>query len=543
MERQRRQARPARATRRGNDARRGIPPSSISSRSSRGCARARVSLCERPRRSCAMERHGGCMHQALPRRFSLPRSCPPLGRTVLCAKVDETFETAGGTLALGANEFADGTRETSKVTHLSSFRPGGRATHLALCRSGASSRRASGCSTASSTTCVPLSHRADRRAPPPGHLCHPSQLKSRDIGAPWSVALRYPTPAHRRRQRVICFRGHSLAHPRPPPSVFHAHRRLVVALPPSPTSKRAASITEEDLLPGGNPGVPRYRQTRSRFRRHHHRARYSRWKHPGLCPPAVEATAGARERARPPARALQNRPACPAFALPPPTSSWCAVAMRLGGRSPTPSWPTTLVQRLGPRHDQSPCRAHLHRTLLRARRILVTYARYLDQGMLPLTSPWGKGIPRLQHQMDATLWFFRRSPLYGGQRRRHARRRELFQTLGDEVVAWHLRHALWDRRRPGNWPASRRERAHATHLDGCKVGDWVVTPCQESRWRSTRSGITRSATCTPGPGAWEAFHLARAPLTARPTPVGLSNTGFKARFWCPGGYLYDVVDT
>lgn len=110
-----------------------------------------------------------------------------------------------------------------------------------------------------------------------------------------------------------------------------------------------------------------------------------------------------------------------------------------------------------------------------ARSILRTFARYVNQGMLPNRFPDAGETPEY-NTVDATLWYFEALRAYYDATSDEDLVRELFPTLA-EIVDWHCRGT--------------RYQIHLDPTDGllyagepgvqltwmdAKVGDWVVTP-------------------------------------------------------------------
>jgi len=110
-----------------------------------------------------------------------------------------------------------------------------------------------------------------------------------------------------------------------------------------------------------------------------------------------------------------------------------------------------------------------------ARSILRTFARYVDQGMLPNRFPDAGETPEY-NTVDATLWYFEAIRVYHAATNDDALLKELFPVL-KEIVDWHTRGT--------------RYQIHVDSEDGllyagepgvqltwmdAKVGDWVVTP-------------------------------------------------------------------
>jgi predicted glycogen debranching enzyme len=110
-----------------------------------------------------------------------------------------------------------------------------------------------------------------------------------------------------------------------------------------------------------------------------------------------------------------------------------------------------------------------------ARAILKTFAQYVDQGMLPNRFPDAGEIPEY-NTVDATLWYFEAIRAYYSATQDQTLLRELFPVLA-EIIDWHCRGTRYS--------------IHLDFSDGllyagetgvqltwmdAKVGDWVVTP-------------------------------------------------------------------
>lgn len=107
--------------------------------------------------------------------------------------------------------------------------------------------------------------------------------------------------------------------------------------------------------------------------------------------------------------------------------------------------------------------------------ILRTFAHYVDQGMLPNRFP-DEGEKPEYNTVDATLWYFEAVRQYIALTDDLALLRDLFPVLED-IVRWHIKGTRYN--------------IHADHVDGliyagekgaqltwmdAKIGDWVITP-------------------------------------------------------------------
>jgi hypothetical protein len=140
-----------------------------------------------------------------------------------------------------------------------------------------------------------------------------------------------------------------------------------------------------------------------------------------------------------------------------------------------------------------------------AARVLRTFARFVDQGMLPNRFPDEPDTPEY-NTVDATLWWFEAVRATHAATGDDGLLKDLFPVL-ENVVEWHRRGTRYG---IGVDPVDGLLHAgepgvQLTWMDA-KVGDWVSRRASASRWRSMRSGTTR---CAPWPAS-------RADSSARP---------------------------
>jgi predicted glycogen debranching enzyme len=108
-------------------------------------------------------------------------------------------------------------------------------------------------------------------------------------------------------------------------------------------------------------------------------------------------------------------------------------------------------------------------------RILRTFARFVDQGMLPNVFPGAGEIPEY-NTADAALWYVEACRAYVAALGDRAALKELFPVLED-ILAWHVRGTRYGIRldeRDGLLFAG-EPGVQVTWMDA-KIGDWVVTP-------------------------------------------------------------------
>ena len=170
-----------------------------------------------------------------------------------------------------------------------------------------------------------------------------------------------------------------------------------------------------------------------------------------------------------------------------------------------------------------------------AARILRTFAKFVDQGMLPNVFPDAGQTPEY-NTVDASLWYFEAVRQYVAATNDLDFLRELYPVLAD-IVDWHLRGT--------------RYQIHADPEDGllyagepgvqltwmdAKVADWVVTPRIgkpveiNALWLNAVSSMTEFARLLKRPTAGHACLAKRA------------RAGF-ARFWNEAARCcFDVID-
>ena len=174
------------------------------------------------------------------------------------------------------------------------------------------------------------------------------------------------------------------------------------------------------------------------------------------------------------------------------------------------------------------------------RRIVTTFARYVDQGMLPNRFP-DSGAPLNDgdyNTLDASLWYFHAvdalDRLTGG-----GLIAEVFPTLV-EIVDWHVKGTRFGIRVDPTDGLVRADNPQLTWMDA-KVGDWVCTPRDgkpveiAALWHHALQLME----------VWSRL-LGRRMSEARKYSalrVKVADT-FGKRFWNRQlGYLYDVVDS
>jgi predicted glycogen debranching enzyme len=170
-----------------------------------------------------------------------------------------------------------------------------------------------------------------------------------------------------------------------------------------------------------------------------------------------------------------------------------------------------------------------------ARSILLTFARYLDSGMLPNRFPDAGETPEY-NTVDATLWYFEAIRAYHATTRDDDLLRELYPAL-QEIIAWHQRGTRYNIHLDRDGLIYAGEIGSQLTWMDAKVDDWVVTPRMgkpveiNALWYNALQvmvAISRELERS------ESQYAQMAEQTAQ---------GFQ-RFWNQvTGYCYDVLDT
>ncbi|MGG6240784.1 amylo-alpha-1,6-glucosidase [Nodosilinea sp. AN01ver1] len=170
-----------------------------------------------------------------------------------------------------------------------------------------------------------------------------------------------------------------------------------------------------------------------------------------------------------------------------------------------------------------------------ARLILQTFARFLNQGMLPNAFPEDGQAP-YYNTVDATLWYFEALRAYHQATADTALIKDLFPRL-QEVIDWHCkgtRHSIQVDPADGLLSAG-EPGVQLTWMDA-KAGDWVVTPRigkpveVNALWYNALLVMAEFA------------RLLGQPAENYQTMAAQTHQGFQ-RFWNPDlGHCYDVLD-
>ena len=171
-----------------------------------------------------------------------------------------------------------------------------------------------------------------------------------------------------------------------------------------------------------------------------------------------------------------------------------------------------------------------------ARSILRTFARYVQDGLLPNLFPEGQR-KALYHTADATLWYFHALNRYYKVTNDHETLRTLYP-LVRSILDHHIRgtHFGIGVDREDGLLCAGAEGYQLTWMDA-KVGDWVVTPRRgkpveiQALWYNALCCMVQ----------WGAIVGESSDLWA--ALAAQASESFNRRFWHQqGGYLLDVID-
>jgi len=170
-----------------------------------------------------------------------------------------------------------------------------------------------------------------------------------------------------------------------------------------------------------------------------------------------------------------------------------------------------------------------------AKRILSTFARFVDRGMLPNRFPDAGEAPEY-NTVDATLWYFEAIRAYREATGDDALLKQLYPIL-EEIIDWHrkgTRYGIAEDPMDGLL-CSGEAGVQLTWMDA-KVGDWVVTP-------RTGKAVEINALWYNALRIMAAFaRLLGQPPAHWDKLADRVKLGFD-RFWNEAlGYCYDVID-
>jgi predicted glycogen debranching enzyme len=169
-----------------------------------------------------------------------------------------------------------------------------------------------------------------------------------------------------------------------------------------------------------------------------------------------------------------------------------------------------------------------------ARPILRTFARYVDQGMLPNLFPEEGQTPEY-NTVDATLWYFEAIRAYYAATQDDELLRELFPVLA-EIIRWHQTGTRYNIHQDSDGLIYAGEPGIQLTWMDAKVDDWVVTP---------RIGKPIEVNAL-----WYNALLIMAQFAEKLGVAGAeyrlladqTRKGFQRFWYADGGYCYDFLD-
>ncbi|MGH7884198.1 MAG: amylo-alpha-1,6-glucosidase [Thermodesulfobacteriota bacterium] len=171
-----------------------------------------------------------------------------------------------------------------------------------------------------------------------------------------------------------------------------------------------------------------------------------------------------------------------------------------------------------------------------ARSILLTFAKYVDKGMLPNRFPDAGEAPEY-NTVDATLWYFEAVRIYYEATKDYELLKSLFPVLAD-IIDWHTKGTRYNiHADPNDGLLYAGEKGVQLTWMDAKIGEWVVTPRIGKPIEV--NALWYNALKTMAVFAKEI----KKPYKTYETLAKSVFQGFR-RFWNEElGYCYDVIDS
>ena len=170
-----------------------------------------------------------------------------------------------------------------------------------------------------------------------------------------------------------------------------------------------------------------------------------------------------------------------------------------------------------------------------AQTILRTFAQYVDQGMLPNVFPDAGATPEY-NTVDATLWYFEAIRNYYEATRDQKFLAELFPLLA-EIIDWHIKGTRYNIKMDDDGLLYAGEPGVQLTWMDAKVGDWVVTPRigkpieVNALWYNALSCMVCFA------------QVLNKSATSYQQLAQQTRSHFSKFWYEAGGYCYDVIDS
>ena len=170
-----------------------------------------------------------------------------------------------------------------------------------------------------------------------------------------------------------------------------------------------------------------------------------------------------------------------------------------------------------------------------AKTIIQTFARYVDRGMLPNVFPDAGETPEY-NTVDATLWYFEAIRAYYEATQDRDLLRELFPLLAD-IIDWHIKGTRYNIQMDDDGLLYAGESGVQLTWMDAKVEDWVVTP-RIGKPVEVNALWYNALVCM--------VHFANIldESDAKYRELAQNTRSHFSKFWYDeGGYCYDVIDS
>ncbi len=170
-----------------------------------------------------------------------------------------------------------------------------------------------------------------------------------------------------------------------------------------------------------------------------------------------------------------------------------------------------------------------------AKTILLTFAKYVDRGMLPNVFPDAGETPHY-NTVDATLWYFEAIRTYYKATKDREFLTELFPLLAD-IINWHIKGSRYNIKMDDDGLLYAGEAGVQLTWMDAKVGEWVVTP---------RIGkpVEVNALWYNALACMVYFSEILNKSVSKYQEMADNTRSHFSKFWYEaGGYCYDVIDS
>ncbi|VEP16292.1 putative Glycogen debranching enzyme [Hyella patelloides LEGE 07179] len=170
-----------------------------------------------------------------------------------------------------------------------------------------------------------------------------------------------------------------------------------------------------------------------------------------------------------------------------------------------------------------------------AKTILRTFAKYIDKGMLPNVFPDAGETPHY-NTVDATLWYFEAIRAYYAATKDRELLVELFPLLA-EIIDWHIKGTRYNIKMDDDGLLYAGESGVQLTWMDAKVGDWVVTP-RIGKPVEVNALWYNALVCI------DYFSDILSKSASKYQEMVDNTRSHFSKFWYEeGGYCYDVIDS